>query len=67
LPAAYKSAVGTRFLEGLGYFSVSISVVLLVVYVLFLVFSLITHKSLFVGSFDPEGLAFFFIPGAPTS
>jgi Ca2+:H+ antiporter len=30
-------------------------VVLLVVYVLFLVFSLITHKSLFAGSFEPEG------------
>lgn len=54
LPAAYKSVVGTRFPEGLGYFSVSISVVLLVVYVLFLVFSLITHKSLFAGSFEPE-------------
>ena len=54
LPAAYKSAVATSFPEGLGFFSVSISVVLLVVYALFLVFSLITHKSLFSGSYEPE-------------
>ncbi len=54
LPAAYKSVVGTRFPEGLGYFSVSISVVLLAVYILFLVISLITHKSLFAGSLQTE-------------
>src|SRR3954470_20199932 len=42
LPAAFQVAAGTTA-ETLGYLSVSISVVLLLVYVLFLGFSLITH------------------------
>jgi Ca2+:H+ antiporter len=54
LPAAYNSLVGTRVPQGLGWLSVSISVVLLVVYALFLIFSLVTHKSLFSGTAIPE-------------
>src|SRR5262249_51390163 len=40
--------------EGLTRLSVSISVVLLVVYGLFLAFSLVTHAALFAGSHVPE-------------
>ena len=40
--------------EGLGALSVSISVVLLLVYGLFLVFSLLTHSALFAGTPVPE-------------
>ncbi len=54
LPAAYNSAVSGHFTEGAQPLSVAIAVVLLVVYALFLVYSLITHKSLFTGSFKPE-------------
>ena len=51
LPAAYSALVpAQRVCEGLGFLSVSISVVLLVVYGLFLVFSLRTHAELFAGS-----------------
>lgn len=52
LPAAYNTAVSDTFPLGLGFLSTSISVVLLLVYAAFLVFSLITHKALFTGSFD---------------
>ncbi|SCK15903.1 Ca2+:H+ antiporter [Variovorax sp. HW608] len=61
LPAAYSAAVGRGITQGMPglsaglahnvvLLSVSIAVVLLAVYGLFLVFSLITHKALFVGS-----------------
>jgi Ca2+:H+ antiporter len=50
LPAAYKATSSTHLPAGLGLLSVSISVVLLAVYALFLVFSLVTHKALFSGS-----------------
>jgi Ca2+:H+ antiporter len=52
LPAAYNTAVTDTFPQGLGFLSTSISIVLLIVYAAFLVFSLITNKSLFTGSFD---------------
>jgi Ca2+:H+ antiporter len=51
VPAAY-SVIGGRTAEGLGALSVSISVVLLAVYALFLVFALITHTSIFAGHVD---------------
>ena len=70
LPAAYSAAAGKRIDEGMAgtiadlaeaaltqnvvQLSISIAVVLLAVYVLFLVFSLITHKALFVGSVERE-------------
>jgi Ca2+:H+ antiporter len=54
LPAAYNAGAAAHFTGGLGFLSVSIAVVLLGVYVLFLVFSLVTHKTLFSGSFEPE-------------
>ena len=52
LPAAYNRLVVAQSPEDhqLHFLSVSISVVLLAAYLLFLVFSLITHKMLFVGS-----------------
>jgi Ca2+:H+ antiporter len=53
LPAAYKATSSVHLPAGLGLLSVSISVVLLAVYALFLVFSLVTHKALFSGSFAP--------------
>ena len=72
LPAAYSGAVGRRITEGVTglaadlahdvvLLSVSIAVVLLAVYVLFLVYSLITHKALFAGSVEHETAA----AGAP--
>jgi len=65
LPAAYSAAVGKGIAQGLpepaagpGHevvlLSVCIAVVLLVVYGLFLVYSLITHARLFVGSIAHE-------------
>lgn len=54
LPAAYDSLVGTHSAQGVWHLSLSISIVLLVVYVFFLIFSLVTHKSLFSGSFHRE-------------
>ena len=53
LPAAFQVAAGATP-EGLGRLSVSISIVLLLVYVLFLVFSLVTHSTLFAGSHEAE-------------
>jgi Ca2+:H+ antiporter len=49
LPAAFQAAAGTTA-EGVDRLSVSISIVLLVVYLLYLVFALITHSALFTGS-----------------
>ena len=49
LPAAFRVASGTTT-EGLGRLSISISAVLLLMYLLYLVFALMTHSSLFAGS-----------------
>ncbi|GAB2179095.1 calcium/proton exchanger [Dongia sp. agr-C8] len=53
LPAAFEAASGTTATT-LGYLSVSISVVLLLVYACFLGFSLVTHSALFAGSHEAE-------------
>jgi Ca2+:H+ antiporter len=53
LPAAFQVAAGTTA-EALGRLSVSISVVLLLVYFLYLVFTLVTHSTLFAGSHMSE-------------
>ena len=53
LPAAFQAAANTKT-EGLNRLSVSISVVLLVAYLLNLVYALITHPALFAGSHVPE-------------
>ena len=53
LPAAFQAATGATA-GSLGRLSVSISVVLLVVYLLSLAFALITHPALFAGSRSPE-------------
>jgi Ca2+:H+ antiporter len=53
LPAAYQVATGTTA-EGLIRLSVAISVVLLVVYALFLGFALVTHPALFTGAHAAE-------------
>jgi Ca2+:H+ antiporter len=50
LPAAYRMALGEGAAPGLVPLSISISVVLLLVYGLFLAFSLGTHAALFRGS-----------------
>ena len=52
LPAAFLAATGTAT-ERLTWLSVSISAVLLVVYLLYLGFTLITHSALFAGSEIP--------------
>jgi Ca2+:H+ antiporter len=62
LPAAYNSLVGSQSAHGAWFLSVSISVVLLIVYVLFLIFSLVTHKALFTGSFVADENETFRIP-----
>jgi Ca2+:H+ antiporter len=49
LPAAFRVASGATA-EGLGRLSIAISVVLLFVYLLNLVFALVTHPTLFAGS-----------------
>jgi Ca2+:H+ antiporter len=53
LPAAFQAAAGTTA-ETLGRLSVSISIVLLLVYLLYLAFALVTHSPLFTGSHMPE-------------
>ena len=53
LPAAFQAATGTTA-EGPGQLSVSISIVLLAVYLLYLAFTLVTHPTLFMGSHVPE-------------
>lgn len=54
LPAAYQVGVGVDGTSGLLWLSVTMSIVLLVVYGLFLAFSLKTHASLFSGSHAAE-------------
>jgi len=49
LPAAYRAALGQQAVQGLVPLSLSLSIVLLVVYGLFLTFSLVTHVSHFAG------------------
>lgn len=53
LPACFQWAVGTTT-QALGRLSVSISIVLLLAYLLNLAFALITHRSLFAGSHEPH-------------
>ena len=53
LPAAFQVAAGTTA-ESLSRLSVSISIVLLLVYLLYLVFTLVTHSALFVGPYHEE-------------
>jgi Ca2+:H+ antiporter len=53
LPAYFQSAVGTTT-QGLDRLSVSISIVLLLAYLLNLAFALITHRALFAGSHEPD-------------
>lgn len=50
LPAAYSGLLPEGATRGIGFVSVSISIVLLAVYVLFLLFSLRTHRALFSGA-----------------
>ena len=54
LPATYRAALGPEATEGLGSLSVAISVVLLFVYALYLLFTLVTHSALFLGSHVPD-------------
>jgi Ca2+:H+ antiporter len=56
VPAAFQAAPGTTPAT-LGGLSIAISVLLLVVYVLYLTFTLVTHSSLFAGSHEPDGAA----------
>ena len=53
LPAAFQAAAGATE-QGLGKLSVTISVVLLLVYLLYLVFVLVTHSALFAGPYQEE-------------
>jgi Ca2+:H+ antiporter len=54
VPAAFRLALGETGGPGLVPLSISISVVLLAVYALYLVFSLVTHSSLFSGAHAAE-------------
>jgi len=54
LPAYFQSAVGTTTTRGLDGLSVSISIVLLLAYLLSLAFALVTHRALFAGSHEPD-------------
>jgi Ca2+:H+ antiporter len=54
VPAAFQARASEDSAAALGPLSVSIAVVLLVVYLLYLVYALITHSDLFVGSHVPE-------------
>jgi len=55
IPAAYSGIVGEADMSGgLNSLSIAISVVLLIVYALFLVFTLVTHTTLFAGSHVAE-------------
>lgn len=54
LPAAYQVATGATA-QGLMRLSVSMSVVLLIVYALFLAFALVTHPALFTGGHIAKG------------
>jgi Ca2+:H+ antiporter len=50
LPAVYRAGLGPEATAGLGPLSIAIAVVLLLVYILFLIFTLVTHSALFLGS-----------------
>jgi Ca2+:H+ antiporter len=50
LPAAFRAGLGIGAVAGLVPLSVSISVVLLVVYGLYLAYTLVTHSALFLGT-----------------
>ena len=50
LPAAYSFAIAEQIPRGLEFISITISVLLLFVYSLFLLYSLVTHRALFMGS-----------------
>ncbi len=52
LPAAFEAATGVP--EHLGRLSLAISIILLMVYLLYLVFALFTHAALFTGSYVPK-------------
>jgi len=54
LPACYQFATGGSAANSLVWLSLSISIVLLAVYGLFLGFTLVTHSSLFTASHAPE-------------
>ena len=54
VPAAYRAALGEAAAASLDKISVAIAVVLLLAYALDLVFSLITHKRLFMGNSHGE-------------
>src|ERR1700759_3330740 len=54
LPAAFQAALGPNAAAGLVPLSVSISIVLLLVYGLYLAYTLVTHSALFLGSHAPE-------------
>src|SRR6201986_2223144 len=54
MPAAFQVALGASAAARLVPLSVSISIVLLVVYGLYLAYTLVTHSSLFTGSHAPE-------------
>jgi Ca2+:H+ antiporter len=53
LPAAFQAAEGTTP-QGLIRVSVAISIVLLLIYLLYVVFTLVTHPMLFAGSHETE-------------
>jgi Ca2+:H+ antiporter len=66
LPAAFRVASGTT-VEGLGKLSVLISAVLLLMYLLYLVFALMTHASLFAGSHSAATLCHSLLRDTPPS
>ncbi len=57
LPAAFRAALGANAVAGLVPLSISISVVLLLVYGLYLAYTLVTHSVLFLGAAAPEDAA----------
>jgi len=54
LPAAFRSALGANSIPGLVPLSIAISVVLLLVYGLYLIYTLVTHSTLFLGASASE-------------
>lgn len=54
LPAAYRAGLGEEGPMALGSLSVAIAIVLLVVYALYLLFTLATHSALFMGSHSSD-------------
>jgi Ca2+:H+ antiporter len=53
LPAAFQAAPGAKTTDRLDALSVSISIVLLLVCLLYLAFALIIYSALFAGSYAP--------------